>query len=72
MIELISRYNPFKQTKSAKALDEKEEYLNKMEDVGKRIDQRIIERRNRLRDAAENLESTVKEALESYDDFRNH
>lgn len=72
MIELISKLNPFKQTPTAKALDEKEQYLNKMSDVSSRIDRRIAERRNKLRDAAENLETTVKEVLESYDAFRNH
>ena len=71
MIDFISRINPFKQTPTAKALDEKEQYLNKMSVVSNRIDQRIVERRNKLRDAAENLEATVKEALDSYDDFRN-
>lgn len=72
MIKFIADYNPFKRLKSSRALDEREEYLAKFEDVSNKVDARIIESKNRLLASAENLEATVREALERYDEFRDN
>ena len=70
MIKFISDYNPFKRLKSSRHLDEREQYLEKFETVANSVDARIVESKNRLLASAENLEATVREALERYDDYR--
>ena len=70
MFDLISQYNPFKRSKTARQQAAKDERIAKMEKVNKRIDERIINKRNNLIQQAEELEATVKGMLENYDEYR--
>ncbi len=72
MIDLIHKLNPFRRMADTKRHEAIDKRLSKFEKVNERLDGRIIEKRNSLTRQAQELEKTVKEALDGYDGFRNH